>query len=104
MQRRDFLTGAAAAALSASIAQAAAPLADIPIIDTHVHLFDSRRPQGLDLLATPAEDEGVPPFQTDDHLVLPALLDEDLVDPLLVDRLARRFAHVETNRPYRGEL
>jgi L-fuconolactonase len=53
MQRRDFLTGAAAAALSASIAQAAAPLADIPIIDTHVHLFDSRRPQGVPYAGSP---------------------------------------------------
>src|ERR1700756_2548875 len=47
MERRDFLSGAAAAALSATIAQAAAPLAGIPIIDTHVHLFDARRPQGV---------------------------------------------------------
>ncbi len=53
MQRRDFLTGAAAAALSASIAEAAAPLAGIPIIDTHVHLFDSRRPQGVPYAGSP---------------------------------------------------
>jgi len=53
MQRRDFLTGAAAAALSASIAEAAVPLADIPIIDTHVHLFDSRRPQGVPYAGSP---------------------------------------------------
>jgi L-fuconolactonase len=53
MQRRDFLAGAAAAALSASIAEAAAPLADIPIIDTHVHLFDSRRPQGVPYAGSP---------------------------------------------------
>ena len=53
MQRRDFLTGAAAAALSAGIAEAAAPLADIPIIDTHVHLFDSRRPQGVPYAGSP---------------------------------------------------
>jgi L-fuconolactonase len=53
MQRRDFLTGAAATALSASIAEAAAPLADIPIIDTHVHLFDSRRPQGVPYAGSP---------------------------------------------------
>ena len=42
MQRRTFLTGAAA--------MAAAPVfaADVvPIIDTHVHLFDPRRPQGV---------------------------------------------------------
>lgn len=40
MQRRDFL--AAAAAAPAAIA--ANP---IPIIDTHIHLFDPRRPQGV---------------------------------------------------------
>jgi predicted TIM-barrel fold metal-dependent hydrolase len=57
MERREFLAGAAAA-LSASVAQAAAPqssksLADIPIIDTHVHLFDSRRPQGVPYAGSP---------------------------------------------------
>lgn len=47
MQRREFLTGAAAlAAAAASRAYAASPLADIPIIDTHIHLFDASRPQG----------------------------------------------------------
>jgi predicted TIM-barrel fold metal-dependent hydrolase len=34
MQRRQFLTGAAA------------PLDHVPIIDTHIHLFDAGRPQG----------------------------------------------------------
>jgi predicted TIM-barrel fold metal-dependent hydrolase len=53
MERREFLTGAAAVALSASVAEAAAPLADIPIIDTHVHLFDSRRPQGVPYAGSP---------------------------------------------------
>ena len=53
MQRRDFLTGAAAAAFWAGIAKAAAPLADVPIIDTHVHLFDSRRPQGVPYAGSP---------------------------------------------------
>jgi predicted TIM-barrel fold metal-dependent hydrolase len=53
MQRRDFLTGAAASAFWAGIAEAAAPLADIPIIDTHVHLFDSRRPQGVPYAGSP---------------------------------------------------
>jgi len=53
MQRRDFLAGGAAAALWASVAEAAAPLADIPIIDTHVHLFDSRRPQGVPYAGSP---------------------------------------------------
>jgi predicted TIM-barrel fold metal-dependent hydrolase len=53
MERREFLAGAAAAALSASVARAAASLADIPIIDTHVHLFDSRRPQGVPYAGSP---------------------------------------------------
>ena len=45
MQRRDVLVGGAVAALAASVSEAAAQLADIPIIDTHIHLFDARRPQ-----------------------------------------------------------
>ncbi|HEY1877601.1 MAG TPA: twin-arginine translocation signal domain-containing protein, partial [Rhizomicrobium sp.] len=53
MQRRDFLTGAAAAALWAGTAEAASKVADIPIIDTHVHLFDSRRPQGVPYAGSP---------------------------------------------------
>jgi len=40
VQRRDFL--AAAAALPATAA-----MTPIPIIDTHIHLFDPRRPQGI---------------------------------------------------------
>jgi predicted TIM-barrel fold metal-dependent hydrolase len=42
--RRGVLAGAAAAAVTAS---AGAGAAAIPIIDTHVHLFDPRRPQGV---------------------------------------------------------
>src|SRR3954467_13720647 len=53
MQRREFFAGSAAPALWASVAEAAAPLADIPIIDTHVHLFDSRRPQGVPYAGSP---------------------------------------------------
>jgi predicted TIM-barrel fold metal-dependent hydrolase len=47
MQRREFLTGAAAVAVAATkVANAASPLDDVPIIDTHIHLFDGSRPQG----------------------------------------------------------
>ena len=42
LRRRAFLAGAAALAVTPVIAAA-----DIPIIDTHVHLFDPRRPQGV---------------------------------------------------------
>jgi predicted TIM-barrel fold metal-dependent hydrolase len=44
MERRAFLAGAAATAITAGAK--AASIADIPIIDTHFHLFDNRRPQG----------------------------------------------------------
>jgi L-fuconolactonase len=43
-QRRSVITGLAGAALAAGPAFAQT---DIPIIDTHVHLFDPRRPQGV---------------------------------------------------------
>ncbi|MBM3769443.1 MAG: amidohydrolase [Acidobacteria bacterium] len=39
MNRRDFLAASTAAALPAAM--------PIPIIDTHIHLFDPRRPQGV---------------------------------------------------------
>jgi predicted TIM-barrel fold metal-dependent hydrolase len=44
MDRRTVM--AAAGALAATGAQAADPLADIPIVDTHFHIFDGSRPQG----------------------------------------------------------
>jgi predicted TIM-barrel fold metal-dependent hydrolase len=46
MDRRDFLAGSAATALAAAGAHAATRVDDIPIIDTHFHLFDATRPQG----------------------------------------------------------
>ncbi len=46
--RRGFLRGAAAATIVAAAGSGRAPAAplEIPIIDTHIHLFDSSRPQG----------------------------------------------------------
>ncbi len=43
VQRRSFLATAAGAAYAAAEAQSTA----IPIIDTHIHLFDPARPQGV---------------------------------------------------------
>ena len=48
MLRRDFLVGAAAmAAAPVSAPPLFAQGAPIPVIDTHVHIFDPRRPQGV---------------------------------------------------------
>ena len=44
MRRRDFLAGVAAAVVAPRIDAAQAPA--LPIIDTHIHLFDPNRPQG----------------------------------------------------------
>jgi L-fuconolactonase len=45
MNRRAFLGVAAAAAVAGT--DVSAKSAPIPIIDTHIHLFDPRRPQGI---------------------------------------------------------
>jgi L-fuconolactonase len=48
LDRRSFMASASAAALAASFQSTATEAADapIPIIDTHIHLFDQHRPQG----------------------------------------------------------
>src|SRR5258708_11912006 len=43
MQRRTFLTAAAGRAFAKAFAQASS----FPIIDSHVHLYDPTRPQGV---------------------------------------------------------
>ena len=53
MERREFLAGAAAASVAANGAQARTVVDDIPIVDTQVHLFDSRRPQGVPYAGSP---------------------------------------------------
>lgn len=45
LKRRDVLAGMVASAMSGGLA--CAQSAGIPIIDTHCHLFDPRRPQGV---------------------------------------------------------
>ena len=49
MDRRDFITAAAAGAAAMSGPATAAPAKKfpVPIIDTHVHLYDPTRPQGV---------------------------------------------------------
>jgi predicted TIM-barrel fold metal-dependent hydrolase len=47
MKRRDFLIGGTAALATGAARAASANPSSIPIIDTHVHLFDPRRPQGV---------------------------------------------------------
>jgi L-fuconolactonase len=55
--RRDFLSRAAAAAAAAALHwPAEAQTAPIPIIDTHIHLYDPDRPQGAPYAGPP----GVP--------------------------------------------
>ena len=44
--RRDFLAGIAATAIASRSQRADAQSGEIPIIDTHIHLFDPTRPQG----------------------------------------------------------
>ena len=58
MERREFLAGVAAAAAAAAAPNGAAAQAppDIPIIDTHIHLYDPTRPQGAPYSGPP----GVP--------------------------------------------
>lgn len=57
MNRRTFLRGAAASTALAVARSAPAQLAamdEMPIIDTHIHLFDGTRPLGADYMGSPA--------------------------------------------------
>src|SRR5262245_54545798 len=49
IDRRTFLSGVATTAVGAALAaeRAVAQSPSIPIIDTHIHLFDPARPQGV---------------------------------------------------------
>jgi predicted TIM-barrel fold metal-dependent hydrolase len=44
--RRKIITGALAFGVGGALGDTAAAQTPVPIIDTHIHLFDSRRPQG----------------------------------------------------------
>ena len=56
VNRREFLASVAAVPLVANAAEAA-QVVPVPIIDTHIHLFDRRRPQGV---PWPAENDPIP--------------------------------------------
>ncbi|TDE15650.1 amidohydrolase family protein [Dyadobacter psychrotolerans] len=47
MNRRTFLSLSAGASLATGLSVSAQRKAAIPIIDTHIHLFDPNRPQGI---------------------------------------------------------
>jgi L-fuconolactonase len=56
MNRRTFVAGAAAATALSAIGGASAQspgLDEIPVIDTHIHLFDGTRPLGADYMGSP---------------------------------------------------
>jgi L-fuconolactonase len=56
INRRTFLAGAAATALTALGSAAAQPSSvdEIPVIDAHIHLFDGTRPLGAEYMGSPA--------------------------------------------------
>ena len=65
MHRREFLLTSAAVAAAGSLSSLASPSLDtIPIIDTHIHLFDQTRPQG-------APYKGSKQFQQEGGVALP---------------------------------
>jgi L-fuconolactonase len=60
MQRREFLVGAAALTMTAvRDLPAAVSAGPIPIIDTHIHLFDATRPQGAPYKGSAQYEGGV---------------------------------------------
>lgn len=57
INRRTFLAGAAATGALSALGSAAAQSSsvdEIPVIDTHIHLFDGTRPLGADYMGSPA--------------------------------------------------
>jgi predicted TIM-barrel fold metal-dependent hydrolase len=74
VNRRNFLRAAAGAAFAAAGRAQPAP---IPIIDTHIHLFDPSRPQGV---PWPPKD-GAVPYQT----TLPARFRQGVVGAIEVE-------------------
>jgi predicted TIM-barrel fold metal-dependent hydrolase len=79
IDRRAFLTGLTglAAVAAASTIDAQAQSAPIPIIDTHIHLFDQTRPQGAPY--TGGRAPGAPPASTP---ALPARYRSVVAQPL----------------------
>jgi L-fuconolactonase len=56
MDRRDFISLAAGATAAAGFSTPAWGEAPIPVIDTHIHLFDTARPQGV---PWPTKEDGI---------------------------------------------
>jgi len=66
MGRRELLAGAAAAMAMAGGARAQSPSVDnLPIVDSHIHLFDGSRPQGAPYLGSKA-------YRAQSHISLPS--------------------------------
>lgn len=63
--RRTFLAAAAATATAAAV-----PGDDVPIIDTHLHLFDPKRPQGVPYPPIPNPPQQLPHQYREDVLPL----------------------------------
>jgi predicted TIM-barrel fold metal-dependent hydrolase len=64
--RRELLAGAGAAASMAAFGQAQAQtLDDMPVVDSHIHLFDGSRPQGAPYLGSKA-------YRAVSHISLPS--------------------------------
>jgi L-fuconolactonase len=80
LDRRAFLAGVAAVAAAGRVTAQRPSAAAIPIIDTHIHLFDQTRPQGAPY--TGGRAPGTPPGAPPNPPALPARYRSVVADPL----------------------